>query len=152
MKFVSLLLSCVLFVLSACQKQNLRNAEESLAGTWNVTEIYSEQKNNLGINGDGRFWESGDLGVFTFSDNTVNYSYTRLDTLYESTQSWNLTREKEKQGFHKVEKYTLNINNQPFDCDFGDGTSDAEKNAERMMLSYVTSSSNPNYILTLVKQ
>ena len=146
-----LLVSLLLVVTASCQKQNLKNAKESLDGTWRVTEIYSEQKDGSGDFGDGRHWETGELGFITFSDNAVEYAYTRLGVTYDSTETWRLDRNKENEGFFKVEKYTLFIGNRAYDCDFGDATSDAEKNATLLTLMYETEAAEPNYTMTLEK-
>ena len=145
-------ISCAAILVSSCNKRNLNLAQESLVGSWNVVEIFSDEKDTTGIHNDGRHWENGNLGVFTFSDNNVTYVYTRLDSTYMETTNWDLTREKVKQGFHKVEKYTLRIGNRNYNFLFGDGTSDAEKNATEMVLTFETATPSSDYVLTLVKQ
>lgn len=149
---VIFLICCFALLTSSCQKQNLKNANNSLEGTWEVAEVFSDQKDGSGIHGDGRHWENGELGIFTFTENNVTYSFTRLDSTYAETTDWNLTREKVKEGFHKVENYTLRIGNRNYDCEFGNGTSDAEKNATNATLTFETDAASPYFVLTLVKQ
>jgi hypothetical protein len=146
---ICLVLIYVAFV--SCSKQQLNNARESVIGSWRVTEIYTEQKDTSGINNDGRHWESGELGNFIFDAIIVTYQYTRLDSVYNGTNTWSLGRDKVHAGFYKVEQYILQIGDQTFDCDFDDGTANAEKNATRMKLSYTGAGNNPNIIFTLNK-
>ena len=137
-KLLSLLIP--LLFLSACAKQNLRNAEASLKGDWKVTEIYSAEGEQVsgGINITNQQTETGDLGEFTFTDDDVTYSFTRLDSLYEGSSTWILNRERVNSGFVRVEKYTLETNDYDFICEFGDQTSDAEKNATEVRLIFET--------------
>ncbi|HZF99632.1 MAG TPA: hypothetical protein VEY71_01455 [Chitinophagales bacterium] len=116
-----------------------------------MTQIYSEQKDASGDFSDGRHWENGELGFMTFSENAVEYAYTRLSETYDSTETWVLNREKVNEGFFKVEKYTLTIGDRDYDCTFGDATSVSEKNADILTLSYETTEPEPNYTMTLEK-
>jgi len=127
-------------MIFACAKQNLRNAEKSLTGNWVVTEIYSAEGERLagGISIDNEETETGELGEFIFSEDDVTYNFTRLDSLYEDQSGWTLQRERVNQGFTKVEVYTLNIDQYDFVCEFGDSTSDAEKNASEVRLIFET--------------
>jgi len=133
-KLFSLLIPILL--LSACAKQNLRNAEASLKGDWTVKEIYSAEGQQVagGTNITNEETETGDLGEFSFTDDEVMYSFTRLDSLYEGTSTWTLNREKVREGFVRVEMYTLTTDDYDFLCEFGDQTSDAEKNATEARL------------------
>jgi len=139
-KLFSLLIP-ILF-LSACAKQNLRNAEKSLKGDWLVTEIYSAEgeRTTGGTNITDQQTETGDLGEFTFTDDEMTYSFTRLDSLYEGSSAWTLNREKVREGFVRVEKYTLTTDDYDFVCEFGDQTNDAEKNATKVRLIFETES------------
>lgn len=150
-------LYCLLLLLSfsTCQKQNLNRAEKSLEGTWKVTKIYTAygEKKELGTQTNEEFTEEGNLGVFTFGETEVDYSYTRLDTLYEGNSKWNLTREKVNAGFTNAEQYTLKFDNQNYICRFGDETKDAEKNATELSLKFETDTVGPysSVIFWLVK-
>lgn len=126
--------------LCACAKQNLRNAEKSLKGNWTVTEIYSADGERLtgGIDIQNEQTETGELGEFVFTENEVDYNFTRLDSLYENNSTWTLQRDKVNQGFVRVEVYTLDIDDYDFVCEFGDQTSDAEKNADEVRLIFET--------------
>jgi len=128
----------ILCTISACEKQNLKRAEKSLDGTWSVVKIYSAygQKLELGTQTTEEFTEDGNLGTFTFSEASVEYSYTRMDTLYEDRSNWQLIREKINAGFNKTEQYTLSFNNKAYICRFGDETKDAEKKATEVTLEY----------------
>jgi len=139
MNKISILL--ITFVLlSSCAKQNLRNAEKSLKGDWIVTEIYTQEgeRVNGGIDITDEQTETGDLGEFTFTDDELTYSFTRLDSLYEGSSAWILNREKVREGFVRVEMYTLETDDYDFICEFGDQTSDAEKDAIEARLIFET--------------
>lgn len=123
-----------LLFLSACAKQNLRNAEKSLKGDWTVTKIYSDE----GQNSVAGVTETGDLGEFTFTNDEMTYSFTRLDSLYEGSSTWALSRERVNSGFTRVEVYTLETDDYDFVCEFGDQTSDAEQNATEARLIFET--------------
>jgi len=137
-----LLLCCLalLFTFSACEKQNIKRAEKSLDGTWLVTKIYSAygEKMEFGTQTNEEFTEEGDLGTFTFSNASVDFKYTRLDTLYEDSSDWDLTRQKVNVGFTKAEQYTLTFDNKSYRCRFGDETKDAEKKATELTLQFET--------------
>ena len=139
MKNFILICFCSCFILSSCAKQNLKNAKNSIDGNWNVIKIYSE---NTPTSNEQS--EEGDLGTFVFSDNTVDYKFTRLEEEYAGNATWELKREKVNQGFTKVEKYTLTMDDYTFHCRFGDETSDAEKNATEIQLNLITSDDQPN--------
>lgn len=130
----------LLLTLSACQKKQVKNAEKSLQGSWDVHTIYSTYgtKTALGTQTNQEFNEAGELGQFVFDDEKVAYRFTRLDTLYENETSWKLTRDKVKAGFTNAEQYTLTIDNFDFICAFGDQTSDAEKEATDVSLFFET--------------
>ncbi len=138
-KLLSLLIP--LLFLSACAKQNLRNAEKSLKGDWVVTQIYSaegERFENGGVSTSNQQTETGELGEFSFTDDEVTYSFTRLDSLYEGSSAWTLSRERVREGFVRVEMYTLETGDYDFACEFGDQTSDAEQNATEVRLIFET--------------
>ncbi len=130
---------------TSCQKANIRAGEASLEGIWRVTEIRSSYgtRVELGTEITEEFTESGTLGTFEFSEEEVSYSYTRLDTLYENTATWQLERERVNEGFTKVEKYTLTLDNEAFVCEFGDQTQDAERDAEMLYLIFETGNIYP---------
>lgn len=133
-------ISLVLLVFSSCEKQNLRNAEDSLVGTWSVTEIFSAtgERTTNGISITNEETETGDLGTFTFTEEQLDYTFTRQGTTASGNANWTLERTKENSGFTKVEVYTLSFEDFVFDCAFGDETSDAENNAVEVRLTFET--------------
>jgi len=138
-KLLSLLIP--LLFLAACAKQNLRNAEKSLKGDWTITQIYSaegERFENGGVSTSDEQTEMGDLGEFSFTDGEMTYSFTRLDSLHEGSSSWTLNRQRVNSGFVRVEMYTLTTDDYDYICEFGDQTSDAEKNATEVRLIFET--------------
>ena len=135
---IILLCSCL---LSACATtSNLNQAKKSLQGTWKVNKIYSAygQRVANGISTDEEHTETGNLGTFNFGENQVTYQFTRRDTAYNATSSWILNRTKVNQGFTQVEVYLLDLTTYDFVCQFGDQTSDAERNATKVRLIYET--------------
>jgi len=129
-----------LIMFTSCEKQNIKNAEKSLTGSWKVHTIHTMLGNRteLGIQTAQSFTNEGELGQFIFNDEILNYTFTRLDTLYENETSWNLSREKINAGFTEAEQYTLAIKEYNFICAFGDETKDAEKNATELTLFFET--------------
>lgn len=153
---LSLLILFSLTFLTACEKANIKAGERSLEGDWLVTNINSAfgERTANGISIAESTEESGVLGSFVFSENEVVSSYTRLDTLYENTSTWQLQREKVNEGFFKVERYTLVLENQIFTCEFGDQTKNAERNATQLRLIFETTNigAHEQFILTLEKE
>jgi len=139
-KYTLYLAILLLVTLTACEKRNLKNAEKSLQGTWEVQTIHSTYgiKTALGTQTDKEYNEEGELGQFIFDDEMVEYRFTRLDTIYENKNSWNLIREKVNAGFTNADQYTLTIDDFEFICAFGDETSDAEKKATEISLFFET--------------
>lgn len=146
------LLVVLLFSVS-CGMDDRKHAEQSLTGKWNVTFIFSDEKDKSGINRDGQHKEPGQLGTFSFSGNQVVYSYTRLGTTYSDTSPWTLTRELVPESFVRSPRYTLTLKDRAYDVRFGDQTSDAEKNAKNIELHLIPASNKSHYhILMLTKQ
>ena len=117
----------------ACKKDEIQ-AEDSIEGVWDIIEItslYAEFSEN-GFDPSETISETGQLGTFTFMQNSVDYTFTRNDTLYSGSKSWNLELEKIREGFSKVNDFTLSIEDDfLFDVTFEDGTKNSEKNAKR---------------------
>jgi len=136
---------------TGCKKQNLKNAEKSLDGDWKVEQINSSfgERSSSGIATTTSFNEEGDLGNFEFNDETLDYKFTRLDTLYEANSSWTLSREKVNAGFTKAEQYTLQLNEYDFICVFGDATKNAEKKATEIKLFFETTEVGPYHSFEL---
>ena len=129
-------ISAMVFI-SSCKKDEAQ-AEDSLVGEWQVTEInsyygtFTENSQNI----IGEKLEKGSLGSFLFKDEVVDYSFTRNDTLYSGTDNWILSFEKVNSGFTQVNKFTLSIGNKfDFDLTFEDQTSNAEKDAKFINLA-----------------
>lgn len=142
------------FFLIQC-KSDLRQAEDSLSGTWTVIKIISSYGTRTanGTSYKDQITEEGDLGLFVFTEEQVDYRFTRRDTLTAEVSSWALNREKVQEGFTQVERYTLELDKASYRCDFGDGTSDAEKDARDMVLTFETTALGPftEYSLFLEK-
>ncbi len=127
---------------------DLKQAEQSLTGKWNVTKIWS-----TGILPHPRTESSGQMGTFSFSGNQVIYSYTQLGTTYSDTSPWTLTRAMVTDGFTRKPLYTLTLKDRAYDVKFGDGRSDSEEDAKNIELTIIPAINKRRYhILMLTKQ
>lgn len=135
----------LLLILTACEKQNLKRAEKSLIGTWQVNKIYSAygERMELGTQTNEEITEEDELGIFIFNEKTVDYNYTRLDTVYEGNSDWVLNRKKINSGFTKIEVYSLTLDDKTYICSFGDETKNAEKNATEIALLFDSTEIGP---------
>jgi len=110
-----------------------KQATASIEGDWNVTAITSQYGNftNNAFDPTDEISESGELGTFKFKESTVDFSFTRNDTLYTGNESWTLVAEKVNSGFTRVTEFSLTIDNQfDFKVFFEDQTKNSEKNAQ----------------------
>lgn len=116
----------------ACKKDDKIQAEDSLEGVWDIVAIssmYGEFFEN-GFNPSETVAETAQLGIFHFMEDSVEYSFTRNDTLYTGIGPWDLELEKVQEGFSKSNRFTLTIEDHfLFDVSLGNGTRNAEKNA-----------------------
>lgn len=130
---LTLIILFSLLVVSACQEDDLSQGVNSLRGAWQVRQavsIYGEGDN-------ARVDEAGNLGWFNFDGDTLRFEYTRNDTLYRGSERWQLYRDRENQGFVKVNVFTLKIEDyDTFVCEFGNQTRNAEKNATSITLRH----------------
>lgn len=119
-------------MLVACSKNDEIQAADSLEGVWDIVAIsslYGEFFEN-GFNPSETVTETTQLGSFHFMEDSVEYAFTRNDTLYTGIGTWELELEKVQEGFSKSNKFTLTIEDHfLFDVSLGDGTRNAEKNA-----------------------
>lgn len=147
-RFMCSTLVLFLCLLTAC-KEDVVQGRTSIVGNWQLTEA-STYFPNTGI---PKVEEQGNLGQFVFDEDSVIFSFTRNDTLYQGSDRWYLLGEKVNDGFFKVNEFTLAIENHfTFRCRFGDETRNAEKDATQMTLS-TDLEPNPDffYILSLEK-
>ena len=118
----------------SCNKDEIQ-AEKSLEGGWDVieiTSIYGEFFEN-GFDPSETITESGALGTFDFTGDSVDFDFTRNDTSYTGTGKWNIIAERIREGFIRVPEFTITIENQfLFEAHFDDGTKNSEKNANRV--------------------
>ena len=126
----------LLITLVACGDKDLDNAKKSLVGNWTVNRVYTQ------LPGGNDQQQTGNLGTFQFTQNQLNYSFTKDGATQNGQSAWNLRREMVNSGFVKVEKYTLDFDGRSFVCAFGDETSDAEKNATAIRLEDKDGSGN----------
>lgn len=83
-----------------------------------------------GFNPTETIEEAGDLGSFEFTENTVDFEFSRNDTLFSGSSIWDLNMERVNAGFVKVPEFTLTIEEQfLFIVAFEDETKNAEKDA-----------------------
>lgn len=128
--FLFLLVVCSFF---ACQKNDEIQAEDSLMGVWDivtVSSMYGEFSDN-GFDPAETISESAPIGTFHFKKDVVEYNFSRNDTLFTGTVSWQLDLEKVRSGFFRENKFTLTIEDHfLFDVSFEDSTRNAEKEAK----------------------
>jgi len=148
------LIIVALLSLSSCEK-DIDQARDSLIGNWQVTEIYSYYgtRVNLGTSITQEFTEKGSLGTFEFTDEKVNFSFKRRDTLYTGSEPYTVSVENRNNGFTKSPFYTVTISSKNYNCKFGDETSDSQKNATNILLNYESPIGQPysGYTLHLKK-
>ncbi len=118
-------------------------AENSIEGVWEIVGIISQ----YGTFSENSFIPSqkveelGQLGTFTFGEESVDFNFTRNDTMYSGSSSWVLDFEKVNAGFTKEPKFTLTITDHfLFDVFFEDGTKNSEKDAEQATFTATPSS------------
>ena len=140
-KVFTLSLMIIPLVFMSCRKDD-EQAEKSIVGIWDVVQIKSIYGTftGTGFSPTETVEEEGDFGVFSFGVDSVDYSFTRNDTLFSASSTWELTSERVNEGFNKVTIYEVTIDNQfIFEVEFEDGTNNSEENAEE-----VTFISTPN--------
>ena len=119
----------------ACNKDELQ-AENSIEGIWDIVEItsiYGEFSEN-GFSPSETISETGELGTFIFTHDSVDFHFTRNDTIYTGTESWNITAKKVREGFIRVTEFKLTIENQfLFEVTFEDATKNSEKDAKSVI-------------------
>ncbi len=128
------LLLVLVALLPSCTK-DIVHAERSVRGAWKLTfvESFYGTFTETSFNADESVEETGDLGTFVFTADSVTFDYTRNDTLYTGTRAWDLTSERVNAGFNKVTEYTLTIEDEfVFDVKFEDGTKNSHKEADSM--------------------
>ena len=150
--FVLLLIG---LTLASCNRDEIQ-AQKSLVGSWDVTAITSIYIPPPGVRNDpsDRVDEAGALGTFEFTEDSVYFSFTRNDTLYTGNSAWLLDRTRVREGFFRVNRFTLGIANQfLFDVTFGDRTANSEKNATSVtFLNDLLNGGTVWYTISLEKQ
>ncbi len=135
-----LLFLCLATMGTACKKRKFKKASKSLQGNWTIEQAYIGygERMELGIQQDSSFTET-DIGWFTFDENEKgSYEFSLKNELYEATDfTWELS-ETNVGGFTNAKAFLLHIDGQEYRLTFGDGTSDAYKDAEEISLFFET--------------
>lgn len=150
MKTYLLLVAIACLLFASCKKDE-RQAQQSLQGKWKVTAIESNYGDfsEGGYAVDTSISESGKLGTFNFSEDQVDYEFTRRDTLYSGSRAWQLRAEKVNDGFVRVLQFTLTVENEfTFDVQFEDATKNSEKKAKTAIF-WEQPSTASNVLVTL---
>ena len=119
------------FIVMSCNN-DLMEAEESLEGAWDIIRIESfyGEFSETTFNSSEMVVDSGELGSFLFTQNFVEFNFTRNDTLFSGNSQWAINHERIREGFFRTNEFTLTIQDQfVFDVTFGDDTRNAERNA-----------------------
>lgn len=126
-----LILLSLLCFMSSCNREEIR-AERTLIGRWKINTILSIYDFDTSANTT----DQGDNMFFNFNEHTVDYNFTRNDTVYIGSKTWNLDFEKQRTGFYREPVFTLEIEDEfIFDVLFADGTRNSEKNAQEIIFS-----------------
>lgn len=138
------------FLLSVSCSKDEEQANDSLIGTWTISEIKSIYQ---GLSANEVVEETGILGTFIFNKRTVAFDFVRNDTLYQGSAIWNLNLEKVRSGFTRENSFTLKVDGFfAFEAFFGDGSRNSEKNAESLFLiQTVDNDFGPIFEMTLKK-
>jgi hypothetical protein len=130
----SLLIIITSAMFIGCNKDYIQ-ATDSIEGAWDLVAIsshYGEFSNN-GVSPIGTVSESGQLGTFYFTKDSVDFNFMRNDTLYAAKAAWSLDLEKVRSGFTRENDFTLTIEDHfLLEVSFEDETRNAEKNASNM--------------------
>ncbi|MFK7923175.1 MAG: hypothetical protein AB8H47_14525 [Bacteroidia bacterium] len=136
-KIYALSLIILPFLLIGCSRDEIQ-AENSLEGDWDVVAItsYYGDFSETSFNATETIPESGQLGSFNFAADSVDYTFTRNDTLFTGSMAWDLTFEKVNAGFTRANQFTLSIGEEYlFDVSFEDETKNSEKEATSLQLT-----------------
>tara|TARA_Y100000588_G_scaffold316992_1_gene345813 strand:+ start:578 stop:1387 length:810 start_codon:yes stop_codon:yes gene_type:complete len=141
------------FLFTSCISNNFRHAKKSLKGSWEVNEIFSDEKDRSGPSRNGRHRAIGNIGTFTISENDVTYNYTRLEKKISDKSTWKLTSEQVPMGFFVGTEYTLFLKDQTYKVRFGDSTHRSEINTRELTLELIpTTKDSPYHIIQLTKK
>ena len=130
-----------IFSLSSCTG-DLKQAEKSLVGNWEVYEIQSQYGDFVIQNGvvtsvveTENKTDKGNLGTFVFNENRLKFDFKRDESRSRGEAPWNLNLSLANSGFFKVNKWTLSLGEKySFITQFGNSTKNAEKNATHIQL------------------
>lgn len=123
-------------LLIGCGRDEVQ-AENSLEGDWEVVAItsYYGEFSTTSFDATEIIADSGQLGSFSFGADSVDYAFTRNDTLFTGSMAWNLAFEKVNSGFTRTNQFTLNIEDEfLFNVSFEDDTKNSEKDATNIDL------------------
>lgn len=112
---------------------------DSLEGEWDIDQITIDRSEvrDLGAQTLDELTYVQPDGIFAFTLSEIDYDYTLDGMDTQINESYTLTSEKVNSGFTKVREFTLELETQLFDVDFGDGTRDSFEEAEAMVLTEV---------------
>jgi len=148
-----IILAILPLLLTSCISNSFRDAKKSLEGSWEVNEIFSDEKDRSGLLRDGRHRAIGNLGTFTFSENDVTYNYTRLEQKISDKSTWKLTSEQVPMGFFVGTIYTLYLKDRTYKVRFGGSTHRSEVNTRELTLELIPVAKDaPYHIIQLTKK
>jgi len=97
---ILIVLAGLMSLAASCTTSFQDRQIKDMPGEWEVfktTTLFADFLEN-GFNPlEPRIEESGDLGIFDFSQRTVNYTYLRNDTLYTGSGDYSIDRERNSQ-------------------------------------------------------
>ena len=154
------LFTVLVFTFLACGKDDKSQAVDSLLGRWVIVETYYEEGDRVefGTNPTTSFTEKNEGEFIDFqSESSVSYEYSVNGNSYKSeNEIWSLETETRKNGFTNSVTYFVSINNDRYEVQFGDGTSDSHVSASEAQIIYNDNLDNigsyQSYQLTIVKE
>lgn len=154
MKSLILILSLFSAIIIGCKSDEVQ-ATNSLEGSWQITSVVTTMGtfNGSTFISEENVKETGELGTFDFTENTVAFSFIQNKEVVVGNETWEFKTEKVNAGFTRVNKHTLTIGNAYlFDVTFEDATKNAEKNAKTITFVKAPTTQKPYGISLLLKK
>jgi len=117
----------ILLLLTSCSSK-IELAKKSLVGEWRLTRLITTDLDS------GDTYDALDVeGTFVFTPVTLSLDYTAEGNRLQEEFEYTLIESKENAGFTQVTRYDID-GARAFRVRFGDGTSDAHKDATKIVL------------------
>ena len=97
---ILIVLAGLMSLAASCTTSFQDRQIKDMPGEWEVfktTTLFADFLENGIDTFEPRIEETGDLGIFDFSQRTVNYTYLRIDSLYTGSGVYSIDRERNSQ-------------------------------------------------------